>query len=101
MKSTAQPLGEVVGYASRIEFQARGSPHAHHIIWVKDALKYGVDHDSVVCEFIDQYVSCSIPNENNKLKELVLLLQQHKHSSYCRRNKVCRFNFLKPLALKH
>ena len=95
LKSTAQPLGEVVDYAIRIEFQARGSPHAHCIIWVKDAPKYGVDHDSVVCDFIDQYVSCSIPNENSKLKELVLLLQQHKHSSYCRRNKVCRFNFPK------
>ena len=46
LKSTAQPLGEVVDYAIRIEFQARGSPHAHCIIWVKDAPKYGVDHDS-------------------------------------------------------
>ena len=24
------------------------------------------------------------------------LLQQHKHSSYCKRNKTCRFNFPKP-----
>ena len=54
-----------------------------------------VDHDRVVCDFIHQYVSCSIPNENSKLKELVLLLQQHKHFSYCRRNKVCRINFPK------
>ena len=53
---------------------------------MKDAPKYCVDHNIVVCDFIDQYVSCSIPNENSKLKELVLLLQQHKHSSYYRRN---------------
>ena len=50
LKCTAQPLGEVVDYAIRIEFQARGSPQAHCIIWVKDAPKYGVDHDSVVCD---------------------------------------------------
>ena len=30
------------------------------------------------------------------MKDLVLLLQQHNHSSYCRRNKACRFHFPKP-----
>lgn len=29
LKSTANPLGEISDYAIRIEFQARGSPHAH------------------------------------------------------------------------
>ena len=29
LKSTAKPLGEIADYAIRIEFQARGSPHAH------------------------------------------------------------------------
>ena len=36
LKSTAKPLGEVVDYAIRIEFQARGSPHVHCVIWVKN-----------------------------------------------------------------
>ena len=31
---------------------------------------------------------------------LVMLLQQHKYSSYCRRNKTCRFNFPKPPSCK-
>lgn len=31
-----------------------------------------------------------------KLKELVQLLQQHKHSSYCKRHNSCRFSFPKP-----
>ena len=39
-KSTAKPLGEIVDYAIRIEFQAIGSPHAHSIIRVKDAPKH-------------------------------------------------------------
>ena len=55
LKSTAKPLDEIADYAIRIEFQARGSPHAHCVIWVKDAPEYGVDHDSKVCDFIDQY----------------------------------------------
>ena len=31
LKSTANPSGEIVDYAIRIEFQARGSPHAHTV----------------------------------------------------------------------
>ena len=96
-ETTAKPLGEIADYAIGIEFQARGSPHAHCVIWVKE---YGVDHDSQVCDFIDQYVSCKLPKEDGKLRELVLLLQQHKHSSYCKRNKACRFNFPKPPSRK-
>ena len=83
LKSNAHPLGEIVDYGIRIEFQARGSPHAHCVIWVKDAPKY-IDDDNDVCAFIDQYISCAIPGEEGKLKELVQLLQQHKHSSYCK-----------------
>ena len=100
LKSTAKPLGEIVDYAIRIEFQARGSPHAHCVIWVKNAPKFEVDDNSEVCDFIDQYISCEIPKTECKLKELVLLLQQHKHSSYCKRHNTCRFSFPKPPSCK-
>ena len=93
LKSHANPLGEIVDYAIRVEFQARGSPHAHCVLWIKDAPKYGVDSNEDICAFIDQYVSCSIPAHDSKLRDMVLLLQQHSHSSYCKRNKQCRFNF--------
>ena len=69
-------------YGLRIEFQARGSPHAHCVIWVKDAPKYDVDDNDIVCTFIDQYISCAIPGEEGKLKKLVQLLRQDKHSSH-------------------
>ena len=100
MKSTAKPLGEIVDYAIRIEFQARGSPHAHCVIWEKDDPAFGVDNSDDVCDFIDQYVSCKVTAEDGKLKHLVLLLQKHKHSSYCRRNKTCPFSFPKPPSAK-
>ena len=80
-------------YGIRIEFQARDSPHAHCVIWVKNAPKYGVTE---VCDFIDQYVSCVIPKDDGKLKDLVLFLQNHKHSSYCKWKNSCRFNFPPP-----
>ena len=45
LKSPAKPLGKIVDYAIRIEFQARGSPHAHTLIWVENAPKIGIDDD--------------------------------------------------------
>ena len=96
LRSKAKPLGEIVDYAIRVEFQSRGSPHAHCVLWVKDAPKYGVDSNEDVCAFIDQYVSCAIPPVDCKLKDHMLMVQQHRHSSYCKRNKRCRFNFHHP-----
>ena len=96
LKSNAHPLGEIVDEAIRIEFQNRGSPHAHCVLWVKNAPKFGIDPDEDVCKFIDEYISCSIPNEECKLKELVLTLQKHKHSTYCERSGRCRFSFPHP-----
>ena len=58
LKSKAKPLGEIEDYGIRIEFQARGSPHAHCVIWVKDAPKYGINDNAEVCDFIDQYIMC-------------------------------------------
>lgn len=92
------PLGEIADYAIRIEFQARDS---HCVIWVKDDPKFGIEGNDVVCEFIDQYVTCELPAEDGKLKELVFLLQNHKHSTYCRRNQTCHFSFPKPPSAKN
>ena len=95
LKSKAHPLGELVDYAIRIEFQARGSPHAHTILWIKDAPKLNVDSDEDVCDFIDQYISCTIP-EDTELAEVVCKVQKHRHSSTCRRSGQCRFHYLRP-----
>lgn len=39
--SPAQPISEVEDYFYRVEFQARGSPLIHLLVWVKDAPKFG------------------------------------------------------------
>ena len=65
------------------------------MIWINNAPKFGIDSDSEVVNFIDQYITCVKP-EDGKLRELVLLLQEHKHSSYCKRGKTCRFHFPQP-----
>ena len=93
LKSSAEPLGKMEDYAIRIEFQARGSPHAHTLIWIKDV---GVASDQEFSEFLDKYISCAIPQEEGELKDKVLLLQQHRHSNYCKRGMNCRFRFPHP-----
>ena len=45
---------------------------------------------------INKYITCAIPADECKLRDIVLLLQKHKHSSYCRRNSGCRFHFPHP-----
>ena len=93
--SNAKPLGEVIDYAIRIEFQARGSPHAHTLLWVKDAPQLNVQTDEEVCQFVQDHISCEIPNDDGE-KELILKLQKHSHSSYCRKKGYCRFKYPKP-----
>ena len=95
LMSNANPLGEIVDYVIRIEFQARGSPHAHTLLWVKNAPQINVQTDDEVCEFVQKYISCDIP-DNEDEKELVCSLQKHSHSSYCRKKGSCRFKYPKP-----
>ena len=95
LKSKANPLGQLVDYAIRIEFQSRGSPHAHTILWIKDAPKLGVDSDQEVCNFIERYVHCNIPQEEG-VAQLVSKVQKHRHSATCRRNGQCRFHYPRP-----
>ena len=52
LKSDAQPLGELQDYAIRVEFQLRGSPHAHCALCIKDSPKFGIDPDRKACELI-------------------------------------------------
>ena len=71
-KSRAQPIGELVDYAIRIEFQARGSPHAHTILWIKDSPKLDQDPDEGVCNPDDK---CS-PDEYSEAQHA--LTEVHK-----------------------
>nr|XP_039258260.1 uncharacterized protein LOC120334820 [Styela clava] len=94
--SPAQPLGHIIDYVIRIEFQARGSPHAHMLLWVDKAPKLGIQTDEEVCAFISKHVACSFPVDDLPLRALVQDLQTHSHSSYCRKSGGCRFNYPKP-----
>ncbi|CAB3993946.1 Hypothetical predicted protein [Paramuricea clavata] len=95
IKSSCHPIGEVVDFFYRVEFQQRGSPHIHGLFWTKNAPEYGKDFDEDITNFVDSYVSCKADSDD--LTELVNL-QRHKHSKTCKKrgNAVCRFNFPLP-----
>ena len=98
----AHPLGHIIDYVIKIEFQMRGSPHAHFLLWVKDAPKINQDSDDDVCRFIDKYITAAIPKgifERENDVSIMKILQTHTHSDYCHRNK-CHFGFPKPPASK-
>uniref|UniRef100_A0A1X7UEJ7 Helitron helicase-like domain-containing protein n=1 Tax=Amphimedon queenslandica TaxID=400682 RepID=A0A1X7UEJ7_AMPQE len=89
----ANPLGILQDYAVRVEFHLCGSPHAHCVLWIKDAPKFGVHPEEKVCKFIDKYMSCKMPTEEGQLLKLVKELQTHRHLTYGKRSKKCHFNF--------
>ena len=87
-------------YFYRVEFQQRGSPHAHCLFWVENAPRIDKNTDAEVTRFIDTYITCETPSEADaELYEVVNSVQRHstRHSKTCRKkNTVCRFNFPRP-----
>ncbi|XP_065928750.1 uncharacterized protein [Magallana gigas] len=103
--SPADPIGKVVDYFQRVEFQQRGSPHMHCLYWVENAPNIDSDGVEAVCNFIDKYVTCAVPTESSdkELRKCVLEVQQHskKHSKSCRKKGTeCRFHFPRPPSKK-
>ncbi|XP_077976185.1 uncharacterized protein LOC120334975 [Styela clava] len=99
--SSCKPLGEVEDYFFRVEFQQRGSPHIHCLLWVKDSPKYGVNSNTEVEAYIDKHVTCQIPqeHEDKELFDIVNSVQQHSksHTKSCRKKgTVCRYGFPRP-----
>ena len=103
--SPAEPIGKVTDYFQRVEFQQRGSPHMHCLYWIENAPKLDQDGENAVCDFVDRYVSCGVPSEDDdsELRNTVQAVQQHskKHSNSCRKKGTeCRFNFPRPPSVK-
>ena len=87
--SNTHPLDHITDYVIKIEFEVRGSPHAHCLLLVKDAPKIDKDPDDVVCAFIDKYITAVTPPvapDNEHDIKLMDNLQKHTHSDYCCRN---------------
>ncbi|VDI59074.1 Hypothetical predicted protein [Mytilus galloprovincialis] len=99
--SDAHPIGKVKDYFYRVEFQQRGSPHTHCLFWIEDAPKFEEDEDQKVIDFVDKYITCSVPSVDvdPELHKIVNAVQQHSkhHSKSCKKKGTnCRFNFPRP-----
>ena len=91
--SKTAPLGKIADWFYRVEYQQRGSPHIHMLIWLENAPTFGVDFDGDVVKFIDKIITCEKPTEDIDLLALVNR-QVHRHSHTCQKKlkSVCRFN---------
>ena len=102
-----QVLGIVDHFYWKKEYQNRGAPHYHVLLWVRDAPVIDRDEPEKVLEWIQQRITCHIPDEQGspELHRLVTRYQLHKCSKYCKRRKRCgktsfitrcRFGFPRP-----
>ncbi|XP_071153509.1 uncharacterized protein [Mytilus edulis] len=94
-------VGKVKDHFHRIEFQQRGSPHAHCLFWIEDAPLLDKADDQTVCDFVDKYVTCELPDNtvDPELHEIVSSVQQHSkhHTKSCKKKgTTCRFHFPRP-----
>jgi hypothetical protein len=79
--SSAAPLGKIADWFYRVEYQQRGSPHIHMLIWLENAPTFGEDSDCDVVSFNDTIITCEKPTENPDLIALVNSSSPFSHMS--------------------
>ena len=93
IKSPYSPFGQLENFFYRVEFQHRGSPHIHGLLWIRNGIKHDETNDGDVCSYIDSIISCEHSKEVHK--QQYIDLQVHKHSKSCikkvNQKKKCRF----------
>lgn len=85
--------GPIVDFWYRIEFQNRGSPHLHMLVWCTNVPDFSTPEGVAA---IENVVSCSLNPNDSTLQKLVEDLQIHKHTDTCKKYRQadgCRFNF--------
>lgn len=97
--TTVGPFGrhKIQHMYHRIEFQHRGSPHVHMLLWLEDAPQYDPDNNENfedIVQFIDSIVST---NSDDQDVQEIIGYQTHKCSQTCyktrlaKQEKRCRF----------
>ena len=96
--STAEPLGKISDWFYRVEYQQRGSPHIHMLIWLEGAPRIKINSDEQIATYIDNIITGQKPTNDDELTELVNTRQIHRHSHTCRKHarSKCRFNYPQP-----
>ena len=101
ISSQAEPLGKVLDFFYRVEFQHRGSPHIHCLLWIEGAPVFETDSDKTVCNFVSKYITAQLPDPrkqpelHRKVKELQMHSRNHSRTCFRSFGSACRFGFPK------
>ena len=89
-------LGDVDHFYWKKEYQARGAPHYHALLWIRNVPVIGQDDPATVLSWIEERITCHIPDEekNLELNKLVTRYQIHKCSACCKRRRRCGNTFI-------
>ena len=100
-------FGEVTDFFWRIEYQSRGAPHVHCVLWIKDAPVIGKNSSDEITTYIENVCTSEKPDADSSptLRNLVDQFQTHKCNKYCTKTfkkgnrffKKCRFGFPRPV----
>ena len=95
LKSNCEPIGKLRDFFYRVEFQQRGSPHIHMLVWIDNAPSLEKNSEEEIVQFVDRYLTCSVNDEETAH---LVELKTHKHSKSCRKKgkAICRFGFPLP-----
>ncbi|CAG4975814.1 unnamed protein product [Parnassius apollo] len=74
--------GLIEDFWYRVEFQNRGSPHLHMLVWCSNVPNFTTPEGVAV---IERVVSCSLTPNDLVLRKLVEDLQIHKHTATCKK----------------
>lgn len=71
----------VINYFYRIEFQNRGSPHCHSLLWLNEAPKNILNNAEAIINLVDKLISVSPDDSSGYVDK-----QTHKHTFTCTKN---------------
>ena len=57
LKSNCEPIGKLRDFFYRVEFQQRGSPHIHILVWIDNAPSLEKNSEEEIVQFVDKYLT--------------------------------------------
>ena len=63
LKSSWEPIGKLLDFFYRVEFQQRGSPHIHLLVLIENAPTLETHSEKEIVQFVDQYLKSNTDNE--------------------------------------
>ena len=95
LKISCEPIGKVLDYFYRVEFQQRGSPHIHMLVWIQNAPTLETNSEEEIVQFVDQYLTCNTDNEKQQIL-LAYKVTNILEPAEKRGKPICRFGFPLP-----